>query len=151
MKELESNLESIESSKVALSSDMEELELRLQQFTEDSELNAEQEQHDQFLQWKENVEAVMNEIQKTRELKWKTWGPKEILDWIFRLNHGTFRVYKEKLEVEIPRKIDEGVDLLYLLRDGGGQIIRELGVTKIRHRDMLIKHIERLNRNSPQR
>jgi len=145
VKELDSNLESVESSKVAVNSDVEELDLGLQTFAEDDELNAEQEQHDQFLSWKDNVEAVMNEIQKTRELKWKTWGTKEILDWIFRLNHGTFR------EEEVPRKIDEGVDLLYALQDGGGQIIRELGVTKIRHRDMLIKHIDRLNRNSPQR
>jgi len=123
------------------------MEVIVEGLTNDHTLNAEKEQHDQFLAWKQRVEQVMNEIQKARELEWKTWNPQEIVDWICRLSKGTFMVYKERLEQEIPAQMETGVDLLFLLRER--QLIRELGVTKIRHRDLLIQHIERLEKNSP--
>lgn len=145
--ELDASLKDIMESKENIENDIPGLEVKIQNLESDQAMNADQSQHDQYVSWKGNVEKVMNEIQKARELEWKTWGPQEIIDWICRLDQGTFRVYKEKLEEQITSKIDNGEDLLYLLQDR--QIIRELGVTKIRHRDMLIQHIERLSRNSP--
>lgn len=145
--DLDSNLGEVLESKTNVSSAITTMEGGLVDLTSDDQMNSDQEQHDQFLNWKESVEKVMNEIQKARELEWKKWGPQEIIDWVCRLDQGTFRVYKEKLTEEIPLKIDNGEDLLFLLQDR--QTIRELGVTKIRHRDMLIQHIERLHRNNP--
>jgi len=145
--ELETQLREVVENQDLITSVIGDAESHLQEIEDDNTLLEDEQQHGQFLIWKEGVEKVMNEIQKARELEWKKWEPQEIVDWICRLDHGVFRVYKTELEKEIPEKIDIGEDLLYLTRDR--QIIRELGVTKIRHRDMLIQHIVRLNRNNP--
>lgn len=141
------NLEEVLSELENSDGGIQRMEVIVEELASDQTLNAEKEQHDQFVHWKSKVEAVMNEIQQARELDWKTWSPQEIVDWICRLSKGTFKVYKERLEQEIPAQMETGVDLLFLLRDR--QLIRELGVTKIRHRDLLIQHIERLERRSP--
>jgi len=145
--DLESTLHEVLESKENVEHDITDIEHGLADLTSDDQMNSDQDQHNQFLTWKESVDAVMNEIQKARELEWKLWDPQQIIDWICRLDRGTFRVYEEQLKTEIPSKIDSGEDLMYLTKDR--QIIRELGVSKIRHRDMLIQHIERLNRNNP--
>jgi len=145
--DLESTLHEVLESKETVEHNITDIEHGLADLTSDDQMNSDQDQHNQFLLWKESVDAVMNEIQKARELEWKLWDPQQIIDWICRLDRGTFRVYEEQLKTEIPSKIDSGEDLMYLTKDR--QIIRELGVSKIRHRDMLIQHIERLNRNNP--
>jgi len=145
--ELDNQLGEVMETKEKCTTDIETMEQELADLTSDDQMNSDREQHQQFVSWKESVEKVMNEIQKARELEWMKWTPQEIIDWICRLDQGTFRVYREKLAEEIPSKLDNGEDLLFLLQDR--QTIRELGVTKIRHRDMLINHIERLNRNNP--
>jgi len=145
--DLESTLHEVLESKENVEHNITDIEHGLADLTSDDQMNSDQDSHNQFLTWKESVIAVMNEIQKARELEWKLWDPQQIIDWICRLDRGTFAVYEEQLKTEIPSKIDSGEDLMYLTKDR--QIIRELGVSKIRHRDMLLQHIERLNRNNP--
>jgi len=145
--DLESTLTELMESKENVEHEIGSMEHELAGLTSDDQMNSDREQHDQFANWKESVEKVMNEIQKARELEWMKWGPQEIIDWICRLDKGTFRIYEAKLSEEVPLKLDNGEDLMFLLQDR--QTIRELGVTKIRHRDQLINHIERLNRNNP--
>jgi len=144
---LEASLHELVESTSETEHNISSMERDLENLENDDQMIQDQQQHDQFVNWKKSVQKIMNEIQKARELEWKEWGPQEIIDWICRLNQGTFRLYKDKLSEEIPLKIDNGEDLLFLLQDR--QTIRELGVTKIRHRDMLIQHIERLHRNNP--
>jgi len=144
---LEASLHELVESTSETEHNISSMERDLENLENDDQMIQDQQQHDQFVNWKKSVQKIMNEIQKARELEWKDWGPQEIIDWICRLNQGTFRLYKDKLSEEIPLKIDNGEDLLFLLQDR--QTIRELGVTKIRHRDMLIQHIERLHRNNP--
>jgi len=145
--DLDTELSDVIGKKNSTENEITEMDAKLQEVTDDDSLKSDQEKHNQYSTWRESVEKVMNEIQKARELEWKKWGPQEILDWICRLDQGSFRVYKEKLSVEIHAKIENGEDMLFLLQDQ--QTIRELGVTKIRHRNMLVEHIKRLNRNNP--
>jgi len=144
---LEEDLENLMESKSETTTSIQSINDKLQDLKSDEKINSEKDTIAQFTAWRDSVQGVMNEIQKARELEWKQWSPQEIVDWICRIEKGLFRRYREKLQEEVPSKFEKGEDLVYLLHDR--QTIGELGVSKIPHRHMLIKHIERLNRNNP--
>jgi len=144
---LEQELENLMESQSETTTSIQSISDKLQDLKSDEKINSEKDTIAQFTAWRDSVQGVMNEIQKARELEWKQWSPQEIVDWICRIEKGLFRRYREKLQEEVPSKFEKGEDLVYLLHDR--QTIGELGVSKIPHRHMLIKHIERLNRNNP--